>query len=92
MFGLGEEQGRWSVRQDVRGRHPSGRQNLNHEVVKAGLAWWFRRYAPNDKALEQLETEARDAKRGLWNEPHPVPLGTTTKQPLTDSSIANDEV
>jgi endonuclease YncB( thermonuclease family) len=25
-----------------------GGKNLNHEVVRAGLAWWFRRYAPRD--------------------------------------------
>src|SRR5688572_1529909 len=27
---------------------PDGR-DLNHEIVKAGFAWWFRRYPPNDK-------------------------------------------
>jgi micrococcal nuclease len=47
---------------------PDGR-NLNQEIVKAGFAWWFRRYAPNDKELERLETEASDAKRGLWVDP-----------------------
>jgi micrococcal nuclease len=51
---------------------PDGRI-LNHEIVKAGFAWWFRRYAPNDKELERLETEARDAKRGLWVDPEAVP-------------------
>jgi hypothetical protein len=39
---------------------------LNYEVVKAGLAWWFRRYAPNDPTLGGLEYRAREAKRGLW--------------------------
>jgi len=46
---------------------------LNHELVKAGLAWWFRLYAPVDPVLEELEKEAREAKRGLWADPHPVP-------------------
>ena len=60
---------------------PDGR-NLNHEAVKAGLAWWFRRYAPNDKNLGQLENEARTAKRGLWTEKDPVPPArTTTSRP-----------
>ena len=27
---------------------------------------WYRKYAPGDITLEQLETEAREAKRGLW--------------------------
>jgi micrococcal nuclease len=51
---------------------PDGRI-LNREIVKAGLAWWFRRYAPNDEDLKRLEAEARQAKRGLWAEPEPVP-------------------
>ncbi len=33
---------------------PDGR-SLNRELVKAGFAWWYRRYAPDDETLEQLE-------------------------------------
>jgi endonuclease YncB( thermonuclease family) len=51
---------------------PDGR-SLNQELVKAGMAWWYRPYAPNDPALAQLEAEARTAKRGLWADAHPVP-------------------
>jgi endonuclease YncB( thermonuclease family) len=51
----------------------SGGWNLDHEVVKAGMAWGFRRYAPRDKILEQLETDAKEAKRGLWTEQNPTP-------------------
>lgn len=51
---------------------PDG-SNLNREIVKAGFAWWFRKYAPKDRVLEALESEARAAKRGLWADPHPVP-------------------
>ncbi len=51
---------------------PDGRV-LNHEIVKAGFAWWFRRYAPNDPILEGLEFQAREAKRGLWVLRDPVP-------------------
>ncbi len=51
---------------------PDGR-SLNRELVKAGFAWWYRRYAPEDDTLKQLEQEARQAKRGLWADPHPVP-------------------
>jgi endonuclease YncB( thermonuclease family) len=50
---------------------PDGK-NLSQELVKAGLAWWYRQYAPNDKTLENLEAEARAAKRGLWSEPNPA--------------------
>jgi endonuclease YncB( thermonuclease family) len=51
---------------------PDGR-NLNHELVRAGMAWWFVRYAPKDATLEQLEAEARKNRRGLWAEENPTP-------------------
>lgn len=50
---------------------PDG-QNLNHELLKAGLAWWFRKYS-KDASLGDLEDEARLAMRGLWADPQPVP-------------------
>jgi len=43
---------------------PDGR-SLNHELVRAGLAWMYRRYT-NDQSLSDLEAEARVAGRGLW--------------------------
>ena len=46
---------------------------VNHELVKAGWCWWYRKYAPGDTELELLETEARDAKKGLWADPAPIP-------------------
>ena len=51
---------------------PDGRV-LNDELVKAGLAWWYRHHAQNIGTLRQLEVEAREAKRGLWSQPNPVP-------------------
>ncbi len=50
---------------------PDGR-SLNHELVKAGFAWTYRRYT-NDQSLSDLEEEARVAGRGLWADPHAVP-------------------
>ncbi len=49
---------------------PDGR-SLNQELVKAGMAWWYRYYS-NDRTLEKLEAEARSEKRGLWSDPHPI--------------------
>ncbi|SPP64734.1 thermonuclease family protein [Nitrospira lenta] len=46
--------------------------HLNKELVKAGLAWWYCRHS-SDESLKQLEEEARDAKRGLWKDPVPIP-------------------
>ena len=51
---------------------PDGRM-LNDELVKAGLAWWYRQHAQNIGTLRQLEAGAREAKRGLWSQPNPVP-------------------
>ena len=48
-------------------------RRLNRELVKAGLAWWYRKYAAEGEKLSQAEQEAREAKRGLWVEAHPVP-------------------
>jgi micrococcal nuclease len=50
---------------------PDGRA-LGSELVRAGLAWWYRHYAPKDEALRALEAEARAAKRGLWSLPDPI--------------------
>jgi endonuclease YncB( thermonuclease family) len=47
--------------------------NLNQELVKQGWCWWYRKYAPGDTALEQLENEAREARRGLWADTNPMP-------------------
>jgi endonuclease YncB( thermonuclease family) len=49
-----------------------GETNINQKLVRDGMAWWFRRYAPDDKTLEAAEKEAREAKRGLWADPSPV--------------------
>jgi micrococcal nuclease len=51
---------------------PDGR-NLNRELVRAGLAWWYRQYARSDRELRRLETDARADRRGLWADAHPVP-------------------
>jgi len=47
--------------------------NVNHELVKESWCWWYRKYAPGDTVLEGFEAEARDAERGLWADPQPVP-------------------
>jgi micrococcal nuclease len=47
--------------------------HVNHELVKEGWCWWYQKYAPKDQVLKAFEQEARDAKRGLWADAHPVP-------------------
>ena len=51
---------------------PDG-MSLNQELVKQGWCWWYRKYTPGDTVLEGLETEAREAKIGLWADPQPGP-------------------
>ena len=51
---------------------PDG-MSLNQELVKQGWCWWYRKYAPGDTVLEGLESEAREARKGLWVDPEPVP-------------------
>jgi endonuclease YncB( thermonuclease family) len=46
--------------------------NLNQELVKQGW-WWYRKYTPEYTVLEGLERDAREAKKGLWADSHPVP-------------------
>ena len=50
---------------------PDGR-GLNRELVRAGLAWWYRAYS-KDSTLKDLEDEARSARRGLWADKNPTP-------------------
>ncbi len=47
-------------------------QNLEHELLRNGLAWRYKRYSKN-KTLDALEKEARAAKLGLWSDRKPVP-------------------
>jgi endonuclease YncB( thermonuclease family) len=41
---------------------------------------WYRKYAPGDTVLEELEQEAREAKKSLWADPQPMPPWEWRKQ------------
>jgi endonuclease YncB( thermonuclease family) len=47
-------------------------RELSHEMVKAGMAWHFKRYN-SDKDLADLELLAKLSKRGLWIDDNPIP-------------------
>lgn len=53
--------------------YSDGERNINREMVRSGLAWWYRKYASGDSVLERLEREARMERRGLWQDANPVP-------------------
>jgi hypothetical protein len=70
---------------------PDGR-SLNREMVREGMAWWYERYAPADRELARLESEARASKRGLWSQPNPIPPWEWRKGegvPLTEAVVGN---
>ena len=41
--------------------------------VKDGWCWWYRKYAPGNVVLEELERRARGAGLGLWADSAPIP-------------------
>jgi endonuclease YncB( thermonuclease family) len=45
---------------------------LNEELLKAGLAWHYKKYNKETR-LAQMETTARKSRKGLWDDPEPVP-------------------
>ena len=47
--------------------------NVSRELVKAGLASWYRQYS-KDASLGVLDEDARQAKGGLWADQNPDPL------------------
>jgi micrococcal nuclease len=55
-----------------------GDRDINLEQLRAGMAWYFWKYA-SDVALddrpiyEKVEAEARSEQRGLWEQPNPTP-------------------
>ena len=48
-------------------------QSLSRELLRAGLAWWNKKFARYDQDLERLETQAKAARLGIWSTPNPIP-------------------
>ncbi|MEM7051987.1 MAG: thermonuclease family protein [Acidobacteriota bacterium] len=48
-------------------------EELNSELLAAGWAWWYRRYAPRRDDYQAIEAEARQAGRGLWSQAGALP-------------------
>jgi endonuclease YncB( thermonuclease family) len=46
---------------------------LNEKMVSTGMAWWYKKYAPNDDTLKAFMAQARAERRGLWIEENPIP-------------------
>ncbi len=52
----------------IKGAH----QSVNTTMVKQGYAWWYRKYAKNNKALKHSQKQAKLKKRGLWSKYKPI--------------------
>ncbi|MBR4220727.1 MAG: thermonuclease family protein [Victivallales bacterium] len=50
-----------------------GEELINLKMVEAGLAWHYVMFAKGNTLMAKAEAEARAAKRGLWQEPNPIP-------------------
>lgn len=50
---------------------PDG-SSLNKKLVEAGMAHWYRQYAPKDRGLELAEAKAQAAKVGVWSMDNPT--------------------
>lgn len=53
--------------------HAEEGYDINASMVCAGFAWWYERYARDDKLLQACESEARRDSKGLWADPNPIP-------------------
>ena len=66
--------GAWVVLADGR--------SLNHEIVAAGFAWWYRQTSPGNRILRELESDANHNGRGLWAAADPAQPWEWRKQPI----------
>ena len=72
------------------GLYTGGEKNLGHELVRAGLCWWDRKY--EDANLRQYEAQAREERRGLWKDPNPIPPWELRKQTRQKLNKAIDKI
>jgi len=56
----------------IMGRVSIRSKDLSLELVKAGLAWHYKKYS-SDTRLAQAELQARTGGNGLWILPDPIP-------------------
>lgn len=49
----------------------AGGREAGAEMIKAGMAWHYKKYS-DDAELARMETEARQARKGLWVDSSPV--------------------
>ena len=45
-----------------------GREPINVAMVRAGMAYWYRRYGGRDLGFPEAEAEAQAKRRGVWKD------------------------
>ena len=45
------------------------RESVNAEMVRSGMAWWYRQYGGRELGLPAAEAEAKSRRRGVWQNP-----------------------
>lgn len=50
-----------------------GGGDLGALLIRRGLAWHYRQFAPNATEYARLQRQARNANRGLWSRANPIP-------------------
>ena len=51
--------------------YDAGKNSVNEEMLRSGLAWHYERY-DNNARWKQLQEEARQKRRGLWSQNHAI--------------------
>jgi endonuclease YncB( thermonuclease family) len=68
-----------------------GNFNVNKEMVRRGMAWEYSYYKPG-RVYMALQSEAQQARRGLWSQRNPIaPWVWRRTHPSTKSGISNRE-
>lgn len=47
-------------------------RDVNADLLRAGLAWWYRKYSPEAKDYAAIEKAARNSRVGLWAQAIPL--------------------
>ncbi|MCA1960667.1 MAG: thermonuclease family protein [Desulfomonile sp.] len=48
-------------------------ENLNKELVRKGMAWWYRPFVPFERGFKRLQDLAEADRAGLWAAKNPQP-------------------
>lgn len=48
-------------------------ENLNEELIRKGMAWWYQPYVPFERGFKRLQDLAKADREGLWAATNPRP-------------------